>query len=291
MLAAEDFTICEETSRLLFVEGNVFGGSKRRRTGWRRIVLPQSMKTEVLNRFHDDKISGHMGIAKTAMRITDRFYWRGMYKDIQVYVRSCPLCQARKQAPKNPIGFPNRGEMLSINEASEPAEMIGVDIMGPLPETERGNKYILVVTDYLTRYCEAIALQAADAEQTAEAIMTFWILQFGTPKKLLSDRGTNFMSELVDWLCRLYRIRKLQTSSYHPQCNGLLWSPRTAARTKRQWEIHPSTLCLAETLSPQRMSTSKSQKAACTTAQVVYPAGSSDSSRISKIPGEPPTSA
>eukprot|EP00743_Colponemidia_sp_Colp-15_P008095 GILK01008773.1.p3 GENE.GILK01008773.1~~GILK01008773.1.p3 ORF type:complete len:206 (+),score=26.59 GILK01008773.1:3780-4397(+) len=110
--------------------------------------------------------------------------------------------------------------MMNI-EASEPCETVSMDILGPLPVTERGNQYILVITDYLTRFCEAVALETTEPVQVAEGFVAYWVLQYGAPKRLLSDRGANFLSEVVRWTCQVLRVKKINTASYHPQCNGL----------------------------------------------------------------------
>eukprot|EP00743_Colponemidia_sp_Colp-15_P011942 GILK01013453.1.p1 GENE.GILK01013453.1~~GILK01013453.1.p1 ORF type:complete len:705 (-),score=66.94 GILK01013453.1:227-2341(-) len=178
LFAIEDFHV-DEQGRLVYVESSKFGGKRRRRENWSRIVLPRSLHQEMLQRFHDDATAGHMGV----------------------------LCH-------------------SVHRLSEEERSTSKSARVPIERrnavTPRGNRYILVMTDYLTRYCEAVALETADAEQTAEAFLAFWILQYGAPKRLLSDRGTNFLAETMSWVCDLFDVQKVNASSYHPQCNGLV---------------------------------------------------------------------
>src|SRR6266481_841389 len=102
-----------------------------------------------------------------------------------------------------------------------PFQRISIDCVGPLPCTERHNKYIVVVTDYLTRWPEAFAVENIQAPVIARLLVEEIMCRYGAPYQLLSDRGTNFMSQLVSETCKIINTRKLNTSSYHPQTNGL----------------------------------------------------------------------
>src|SRR5437763_13351270 len=92
---------------------------------------------------HNHETEGHFGKDATYEKIKERYYWKGMYKDIEEYVKTCDACQRRgKQGKKgylNPI------------KIGKPFDRIGIDFVGPLMKTEKGNKYILVITDYLTK--------------------------------------------------------------------------------------------------------------------------------------------
>ena len=103
----------------------------------------------------------------------------------------------------------------------EPFKRIAMDIIGPLPRTRRGNQYILVVCDYATRYPEAVPLRSIDAGTVAEHLILLFS-RVGIPKEILSDQGTNFMSQLLKELYNLLHISQLHTSPYHPQMDGLV---------------------------------------------------------------------
>lgn len=103
-----------------------------------------------------------------------------------------------------------------------PWEKLGIDIVGPLPMTTKGNKYILVCCDYLTKWPEAFAIPKADAENTAEVLIKGLITRFGLPRTIISDRGTNFLSGLLKYIYARLDIKKNTTSAYHPQANGLV---------------------------------------------------------------------
>ena len=156
-----------------------------------------------------------MGRDKTARRIQQRFYWPTLYKDVADYCQKCPECQktdarGRRRVPLVPLPI-----------IQEPFERIAMDIVGPLPRSRKGNRFILVICDYATRFPEAIPLRTIEAEKIAEELIMVFS-RFGIPKEILSDQGTNFMSQLLKELYRLMKIHPIRTSPYHPQTDGLV---------------------------------------------------------------------
>ena len=99
--------------------------------------------------------------------------------------------------------------------------MFSLDILGPLPLTERGNKYLLTFFDHFARFCDATPIAKQDTETFARVFVTKIVTQFGVPKNLLTDRGANFTSALIKEMCKLLRMKKIKTSSYNPQANGV----------------------------------------------------------------------
>ena len=96
-----------------------------------------------------------------------------------------------------------------------------MDVVGPLPRSSSGNKYILVMCDYATRYQEATPMKTVDAEHVAEELVTMFA-RVGVPSEILMDQGTKFMSKLLSELYRLLHVRPIRTSPYHPQTDGLV---------------------------------------------------------------------
>ena len=103
----------------------------------------------------------------------------------------------------------------------ESFERIAMDLVGPLPQSRRGNQYILIVCDYATRYPKAMALQKVDAGSVAEQLIQLF-LRVGILRKILSDQGTNFMLQLLRELYNLLNICPIHTSPYHPQMDALV---------------------------------------------------------------------
>ena len=103
-----------------------------------------------------------------------------------------------------------------------PFDCMALDCLGQFPATTSNNRYIVVFSDYLTRYPEAFAVPRNDAATTADLLVNQTMPRHGAPRTLLSDRGSNFLSSLVREVCFLMGSKKEYTSSYHPQCDGLM---------------------------------------------------------------------
>ena len=111
----------------------------------------------ILYMMHDHPTGGHFGIETTYQKINDKFYWKGMLGDITKYVQNCDSCQRRGKQGEKGYLYPIRVEN-AFNR-------IGIDFVGPLPKTARGNKYIIVAIDYLAKWTEAKALKEATVEK------------------------------------------------------------------------------------------------------------------------------
>jgi transposase InsO family protein len=180
------------------------------------LVIPKTMVAEILHAFHDDIFAGHLGLKRTYAKIKQRYFWHNMYADIKLHCDTCVSCHTRKSPHETP-----KAPLVSI-PVGGPFDRVATDIMGPLPLTEAGNKYIIVFTDYLTKFCMTSPLRDVTAESTARVFLSEVILRHGAPVELLSDQGKNFTSKLIDEVCKLCDTRKSNTSPYHPQTDGLV---------------------------------------------------------------------
>lgn len=110
--------------------------------------------------------------------------------------------------------------MKNLPIISEPFSRVAIDLVGPFtPASERGNKYVLTLIDYASRYPEAIALQNIDTITVAESLVEIFS-RVGIPREILSDRGSQFKSDLMGEIHRLLSVKALYTSPYHASCNG-----------------------------------------------------------------------
>jgi IS30 family transposase len=96
-----------------------------------------------------------------------------------------------------------------------------MDLVGPLSLTDSKNRYLLTVIDYWTRWCEACPIPNKESKTVANAFMTQWVTQHGTPMSILTDQKKEFVKELFHECCILMDTWKMQTTSFHPRCNGL----------------------------------------------------------------------
>ena len=122
-----------------------------------QLVLPLQLRPAVLKLAHDIPLAGHLGRKKTADRIVSRFYWPGLYRDIQEWCKTCGPCQ------KSSTRGVKKAPLIPLPIMDEPFRRIAMDIVGPLPRSSSGKRYILVICDYATRYPEAVALRVGGA--------------------------------------------------------------------------------------------------------------------------------
>ena len=152
-------------------------------------VVKTAEKPKLLQKLHQDIHSAHIGINGTYSKAAERYYWHGMYKDIRNFIQSCDACQRRGKVARNqelcPIGV------------TKAFDRVGLDFVGPLPQTKRGNKYILVATEYLTKWPMAKAVPRATAQEVATFIKDDIVSNHEVPKSILTDHGTHFSNQLI----------------------------------------------------------------------------------------------
>ena len=138
------------------------------------LVIPKNYREPVLKLAHEGLMSGHQEINRTMDKIKAQFYLPGLLADVTHFCRSCDICQ--RTIPKGKVGKVPLGKMPRIDV---PFKRVAVDIVGPLtPISDRGNRYILVLVDYATRYPEAIAMKNIDTETVADALVDMFSVHF-----------------------------------------------------------------------------------------------------------------
>ncbi|XP_064463126.1 uncharacterized protein LOC135374051 [Ornithodoros turicata] len=220
-----------------------------------QLVVPKKHRHVVLELAHSGMMAGHLGSGKTADRILSEFYWPGLQADTRRFVASCDICQRT-----TPRGKTARAPLQKMPVIDTPFKRVAIDIIGPLqPPSARGNKFILTLMDYATRFPEAVALPSIETERVAEALVNIFS-RVGIPEEVLSDRGTNFTSGLMKEVARLLSIRQLTTTPYHPMTNGLVEKfngtlktmlKRMCAERPRDWDRYLSPLLFAYREVPQ----------------------------------------
>lgn len=181
-------------------------------SGSPRPLVPVSLRRSIFSQLHS---ISHPGIRGSKRLISAKFVWPGMAKDIGLWARSCLKCQSSKihihvKSPPVPISVPGRR-----------FSHVHIDIVGPLPSSN-GAAYILTMIDRTTRWPEAAALSSISAEMCARAFISTWVSRYGVPSVLTSDRGAQFTSAVWSSVCLTLGIRRSQTTSYHPESNGIV---------------------------------------------------------------------
>jgi hypothetical protein len=177
-------------------------------------IIPRYELEEIMRLYHDHETAAHFGKETTYDKVKNKYYWPTMKTDVEIYVKTCDQCQRRgKRTTKN--------ELHSI-KISRPFQRVGIDIVGPLPLTDKRNKYIITAMDYLTKWPEARAIKMANAEEVLDFIYEDIICRHGCPQKILTDRGSHFNNQIITKMMEKFKIVHNFSTPYHPKTNGLI---------------------------------------------------------------------
>jgi cleavage and polyadenylation specificity factor subunit 1 len=148
--------------------------------------------------------------------VAQRFVWKGCNKNVAEWCRDCQHCQRGKitkqaTAAVQPIPIPGRR-----------FSHVHVDLVGPLPVSKEGYKYLFTMIDRSTRWLEALPVKDLEAATAADALVSGWISRFGVPADITSDRGTQFCSQVWRAMCEKLGITHHTTTAYHPASNGMV---------------------------------------------------------------------
>nr|GEV25888.1 reverse transcriptase domain-containing protein [Tanacetum cinerariifolium] len=168
---------------------------------------------DILKACHEGPTGGHHGANLTAKKVFDAsFFWPTIYQDTHALIKSCDTCQRqgkisqRDEMPQNAI------------QVCEIFDVWGIDFMGPFPSS-RGNRYILVAVNYLSKWVEAKALPTNDARLVVKFLKSLFS-RFGTPRAIISDRGTHFCNDQFAKVMNKYGVTHRLATAYHPQTSG-----------------------------------------------------------------------
>ena len=180
-----------------------------------QICVPISLIEAVLNENHGSALSGHFGQRKTLWRIILHFYWKGMALDVINFVKTCHECQLRK--PRN---TKNHSFQTPIPVAHKPFQFMSFDLIGPLPNTSSEERYIMTVTDQLTKFAIACPLENKSEIVIMHALENEVFYRYGSPQYLLSDQDTSFSGNMSNKVYKSWNVKHLRTAAFRPQCNG-----------------------------------------------------------------------
>ena len=213
------------------------------------MCVPRRMREKVMFALHDDVYGCHMGVAKTLARLRERFFFHDMEKYVRDYIKTCVKCQVRKKEARVPYG-----RLMSVLPPDTPFAQIAIDIWGPVTRSRAGMQYVVVACDYLTRYVEMKALSAATSKQVARFLLDNVIKTHGFVRRILSDRGTCFLSNVMQEFYHQCSIEKINTTPYRPQTDGLVEAfnkslgnmiSHYVSEDQKDWDKHLSIMQLA----------------------------------------------
>jgi len=181
--------------------------------GTLRPLVPTHLRHRIFETLHS---LSHAGITATRRIITARYAWPGCSTDIEKWVRECKGCSIGKP------GVVQKPSYESIPIPDQQFEHVHVDLVGPLPCTSAGQRYILTVIDRTTRWPEAAPLSGISAQEVTDCFLATWVARFGVPRTVTTDCGTQFTSSTWKCMCERLGILHNTTTSYHPQANGIV---------------------------------------------------------------------
>jgi hypothetical protein len=185
-----------------------------------QIYVPPIVRGEVMRVCHDSPSAGHLGKARTTARIAASYTWKGIKQDVKQYCRSCHICQTSKVARQPPYG-----PLQPLPVPNQPFEEITMDFVTDLPPVDDriGGYYdsILVTVDRLTKWTEYIPCsKRVDGAQLGRIFLERIYSRFGSPKGIVSDRGTVFTSGWWQTFCEYVDVERRLSVAYHPQTDG-----------------------------------------------------------------------
>ena len=180
-----------------------------------QLVVPEKYRKIVFHLAHSAPLAGHQGKSRTLARIQKHFFWPGVSGEVNRWTASCDICQ--KTVDKGRV---RPAPIIPLPVIGEPFARCAIDLVGPLdPVGVGGYRYMLVVTDFATKWPEAVPLKSISTEAVAEALLGIFT-RLGIPKEVLSDQGSQFTGSMMREVFRLMAIKGIRTTPYHPQTNG-----------------------------------------------------------------------
>ena len=169
-----------------------------------RIVVPSSMRSDIMFLWHGIPLTAHLGVNKVLRSIIHHFHWNGMSRDVREHVRKCFVCQMRVD-PK-----PTRHREPGHIVATRPFQFMSMDTINNLPEVNGCTQLLTLVCCY-GKYPFGIAVNDERAPTIGLALLREVFQHYGFPTILLSDRAHGFASKGLRWLCKYLGIAKIQT--------------------------------------------------------------------------------
>ena len=184
-----------------------------------RLCIPRSCQLDFLRSAHDSDGTTHVGFDKAYERLRHNYYIYKLPTLLKQYINSCPSCQRNKPTHHKPYG-----ELQPIESPQLPFEFITMDFVTGLPRAKfQGSEYdaFMSVTCKLSKVVSLIlGLETYTAEQWADAFYHGYYRKWGVPSRILSDRGSVFLSQFWTTLWRILRTNLMVTTAYHPQADG-----------------------------------------------------------------------
>lgn len=234
------------------VDGQVFkfisGSSLAEDSAFRwKQVVPMCERQPLIRQIHEE---AHLGYWKTLCKVRERFYWPRLATDVKRFCFACQICKESK--------IPNINVRPTCGKpklCSRPWEMISLDFLGPYPRSKKGNVWILVVSDFHSKFVMCQCMRNATAPAVCQFLETLIFTLFGAPSVCISDNAKVFKSDLFRKLLEKYGVQHWNLAVYHPSPNPservnrvIVTAIRCALNDKknhRDWDESVHTIAMA----------------------------------------------
>ncbi|KAE9004888.1 hypothetical protein PF011_g12270 [Phytophthora fragariae] len=191
--------------------------------GW-RVVLPPTLWSLVFKEMHGTVWSGHLRGPHTYGRVAQLYWWPGLYREVRRWIRGCPECGSRKAKPREVI------PPLRSLRGGAVGDRWALDVAGPFPVADGGDRYVIAAVEYVTRYAVASCVKEHTAQTVATFIMQEVVLRFGVFRELLTDSAPELAGKVIEELVQLLQAHQINPVPYRPQMVGLV------ERFHRSWK-------------------------------------------------------
>ena len=199
-----------------------------------QLCIPSKLRDDITKAYHDN--NGHIGFDKLYESIRNKYYWPRTYAELSEYVKNCSECQQtkrpvhKKKAPLKPL------------PVVDVFARFHLDYLRPLPPLY-AYRYLLVAIDSTSLYSEIHPTKTCDADETAIVLYEQVFCRYGCPLSILTDRGSCFCSALFNALCKIFKVKRIFTSSFHLQTKSgaenmnstILKSIRIYCKIQTEW--------------------------------------------------------
>ena len=204
------------------------------------LVIPKKLRHKALSSVHSHQLSAHWGIRKSLATLNQYFYWPSLTEDTTIFIANCAVCLAKRRPPAGP------GPVQTEMEVGQPWTKCYVDLVGPLPTSTSGMRYVLTVQDSFSRFPLARPIPDKSASTVAQALFEELICNHGPPLQLHSDNGSEFTAKLFEEMMNLLEIKHTCTPVYSPRSNRIERFHRTlgeqlrtvVADDQKDWPAH-----------------------------------------------------
>lgn len=181
----------------------------------RKIVTDEEEINRIISEQHSGPIGGHRGISATQKAISTYFNIQNLGQKVTEFVKKCQQCQFNKYDRVN-----RNLPLVITSTCDEPNEKVAFDVIGPFKYPDGRKEYGLTIQDDFSKYILFCGIRDCTAETIAKVFTQKWILNFGIPKILLSDNGSNLVGEIMTTIANFFGIKQITTSVGHPRSNG-----------------------------------------------------------------------